>query len=47
MKILSDEMLVETYYVAVQLKLEPEFIALLQAEIKCRSIEPETFRIGA
>ncbi|WP_152396833.1 sporulation histidine kinase inhibitor Sda [Paenibacillus guangzhouensis] len=38
MSILSDELLVESYYKAIELKLEGEFIRLLLAEIRLRQL---------
>jgi developmental checkpoint coupling sporulation initiation to replication initiation len=37
-KKLSDEMLIETYFKAKKLKLSPEFIRLMESEIKRRSL---------
>ncbi|MBM6619220.1 sporulation histidine kinase inhibitor Sda [Bacillus suaedaesalsae] len=37
MKKLSDELLIESYYKAIELKLSPEFIHLIEIEIKRRS----------
>lgn len=45
-EILSDEMLLESYYTAVQLKLDPAFIRLLAAEMQRRNLKPD-LRIGA
>ena len=38
MKKLSDEMLIDSYYKAVHLKLEADFIQLLLAEIRRRNL---------
>ncbi|WP_144027295.1 sporulation histidine kinase inhibitor Sda [Paenibacillus selenitireducens] len=38
MSILSDELLVESYYKAIELDLEVEFITLLLAEIHKRQL---------
>jgi len=45
-EILSDDMLLESYYTAVQLKLDPAFIRLLAAEMQRRNLKPD-LRIGA
>lgn len=47
MEILSDELLVDSYNLAVQLNLDPEFIRLLFAEIRKREIEPLDHQLGA
>nr|WP_270165048.1 sporulation histidine kinase inhibitor Sda [Paenibacillus sp. SYP-B4298] len=47
MEILSDELLVDSYNLALQLNLDPEFIGLLFAEIRKREIEPTNHRLGA
>jgi developmental checkpoint coupling sporulation initiation to replication initiation len=39
MKHLSDELLIESYYKAKELKLSPEFIELIEREIHRRSLE--------
>ena len=39
MKYLSDELLIESYYKAKELKLSPEFIELIEKEIRRRSLE--------
>ena len=38
MKNLSDELLIESYYKAIELQLSPEFIRLLEQELKRRSL---------
>lgn len=38
MELLSDELLVDTYVAAIQYKLDPEFIQMLQNEMKRRQI---------
>lgn len=38
MKNLSDDLLIESYFKAVELKLSQEFIKLLQKEIEHRSL---------
>jgi developmental checkpoint coupling sporulation initiation to replication initiation len=47
MEMLSDDLLVEAYYSAVQFDLEPEFIKLLAAEMIRRKLNPDTYRITA
>lgn len=39
MDLLSDELLVDTYYAAIEYKLEPEFIRMLAAEMKRRDVD--------
>lgn len=38
MEKLSDELLIESYFKAIELKLSPEFIRLIEKEIERRSI---------
>lgn len=38
MKKLSDELLIESYFKAIELKLSKEFIRLIESEIKRRSL---------
>ena len=38
MRKLSDDLLIESYYKAIQLKLSPEFIRLIEKEIHRRSL---------
>ncbi len=38
MKNLSDDLLIETYYKAIELKLSTEFILLIKKEIERRSL---------
>ncbi|MFD1736648.1 sporulation histidine kinase inhibitor Sda [Bacillus salitolerans] len=38
MRKLSDELLIESYYKATELKLSPEFIHLIESEIRRRSL---------
>lgn len=45
MAILTDEMLLESYHLAVELKLERDFIALLLAEIHKRELMPEQLEV--
>ncbi|MFD1956190.1 sporulation histidine kinase inhibitor Sda [Paenibacillus thailandensis] len=45
MDLLSDELLVDTYFAAVQYKLDPEFIQMLQTELKRRQINLEALSI--
>lgn len=39
-KLLNDESLIETYYKALELELEEEFIKLLEKEMERRQLEP-------
>lgn len=47
MELLSDEMLVDTYYAAIQFELEPEFIQMLAVEMKRRRLNSEHSLITA
>ncbi|MBD2845708.1 sporulation histidine kinase inhibitor Sda [Paenibacillus sp. IB182496] len=47
MHILSDDILVESYELALQLKLDPEFVQLLLDEMHRRSLSSEVNRVGA
>lgn len=47
MELLSDEMLVDTYYAAIHFELEPDFIRMLTVEMKRRRLNPEAFKITA
>lgn len=38
MKKLSDDLLIESYFKAIELKLSKDFILLIESEIKCRSL---------
>ncbi|WP_462412289.1 sporulation histidine kinase inhibitor Sda [Neobacillus sp. Marseille-QA0830] len=38
MRKLSDELLIESYYKARELNLSPEFISLIESEIRRRSL---------
>ncbi len=40
MELLSDELLLETYDAAIQFALEPEFIDMLELELKRRQMSP-------
>ncbi|WP_017728439.1 sporulation histidine kinase inhibitor Sda [Halalkalibacterium ligniniphilum] len=42
MKTLSDELLIETYYKAMELKLNDDFIDLIRKEIDRRSLTDKT-----
>lgn len=44
MKLLSDESLMESYYRALDLKLDREFIQLLWAEIERRKLQMKVTR---
>ncbi|ALS23470.1 MULTISPECIES: sporulation histidine kinase inhibitor Sda [Paenibacillus] len=46
MKLISDEMLVESYFKAIELQLEDEFVALLLDEIRHRQINLDYYRAG-
>ncbi|REK74576.1 sporulation histidine kinase inhibitor Sda [Paenibacillus paeoniae] len=39
MDTLTDELLVDTYYAAIEYKLDPEFIRMLASEMKRRSVD--------
>lgn len=39
MDLLTDELLVDTYYAAIEYKLEPDFIRMLADEMKRRGVE--------
>lgn len=41
MQNLSDELLVESYYKANELQLNPDFIHLIEQEMRKRSIKPD------
>lgn len=41
MAILTDEMLLESYHLAIELKLEHDFITLLLAEIHKRKLQSQ------
>ncbi|EFM08741.1 sporulation histidine kinase inhibitor Sda [Paenibacillus sp. MMS18-CY102] len=47
MELLSDDLLVDTYFAAIQLHLDQEFIRLISEEIMRRQINPESYRLGA
>jgi developmental checkpoint coupling sporulation initiation to replication initiation len=47
MEMLSDELLVDAYHMAIKIHLDAEFISLLAAEIRRRQINPDNFRITA
>ncbi|ASS66670.1 MULTISPECIES: sporulation histidine kinase inhibitor Sda [unclassified Paenibacillus] len=47
MELLSDELLIETYFSAVQFNLDYDFIKLLKGELKRRQLSPESIRLGA
>jgi developmental checkpoint coupling sporulation initiation to replication initiation len=47
LELLSDEILIDAYLKALQLKLEPEFIRLLAVEIQRRELKPALRRLGA
>ncbi|MFD0590757.1 sporulation histidine kinase inhibitor Sda [Paenibacillus sp. GCM10027627] len=39
MEQLSDDLLVDTYYAAIEFRLEPEFIRMLAVEMKKRGVD--------
>lgn len=47
MKLISNDILVDSYFKAIDLKLEEEFVALLLEEIKRRQINLEYYKPGA
>lgn len=47
MELLSDELLEDTYFAAIQFDLEPEFIHMLMLEMKRRQMNLETSSITA
>ena len=47
MELLSDDLLIETYFSALQFNLDKEFIKLLKGEMQRRQLNPETIRLGA
>lgn len=44
---LPDELLLEAYAAAVKLKLDPDFIRMLAAEMARRNLKPGAVQIGA
>ena len=38
---MTDELLIECYFLAIELHLQPEFITLLETEIRRRSLSNE------
>ncbi|MGO4370843.1 sporulation histidine kinase inhibitor Sda [Paenibacillus sp. YIM B09110] len=47
MELLSDEMLVDTYFAAIQYNLDQEFIRMLAMELKRRQVNPDSSKITA
>lgn len=47
MELLSDELLEDTYFAAVHFELEPEFIYMLQLEMKKRKLGFHEDRVTA
>lgn len=45
MAMLTDEMLLDSYHMAIELKLEREFITLLLAEIHKRNLDTDSISI--
>ncbi|MDF2834974.1 MAG: sporulation inhibitor [Paenibacillus sp.] len=39
MELLSDDMLIDTYFAAIEYKLEPDFIRMLAVEVKRRGVD--------
>lgn len=47
MEKLSNELLIDTYYAAIEYKLEPDFIRMIAAELKRREINLAAHKITA
>lgn len=47
MNAMTDDLLLESYYAAVKLRLDPDFIRMLAIEMMRRNIKPAALRIGA
>jgi developmental checkpoint coupling sporulation initiation to replication initiation len=47
LEMLSDEILIEAYIKALQLKLDPDFLRLLAAEMRRRKLDRSVQRLGA
>ncbi|WP_306299342.1 MULTISPECIES: sporulation histidine kinase inhibitor Sda [Paenibacillus] len=39
MELLSDDLLIDTYFAAIEYKLEPDFIRMLAIEVKRRGVD--------
>jgi developmental checkpoint coupling sporulation initiation to replication initiation len=46
LRILSNEMLIDSYFKAMDLKLDKEFIGLLRQEIERRNLNPKFYRFS-
>lgn len=44
---LTDELLVDTYYAAIEYKLDPEFIRMLADEMRRRGVELSSHKYSA
>lgn len=44
MKVINDETLIDSYFKALDLQLESDFVELLLAEIKRRNLKLDTYR---
>jgi len=47
MNLITDDLLLESYYAAVKLRLDPDFIRMLAIEMMRRNMKPSALRIGA
>jgi developmental checkpoint coupling sporulation initiation to replication initiation len=47
MNMLSDDLLLESYFAAMKLRLDPNFIRMLAIEMMRRNMKPAALRIGA
>lgn len=47
MEQLSDELLIDTYFAAIECKLDPEFIRMLAVEMKRRGVDLAACKITA
>lgn len=47
MQQLSDELLIDTYFAAIEYKLDPDFIRMLAAELKRREVDLSAHKITA
>ncbi len=44
---MPDDLLLESYFAAMKLRLDPEFIRMLALEMMRRNMKPAALRIGA
>ena len=44
---MPDDLLLESYFTAMKLRLDPDFIRMLALEMMRRNMKPATLRIGA